>query len=634
MRFFISATVVMSDSFQAVLNTSPLVFDGAFGTEIYRRNIFTNQCYDDLNLRNRNLVKEIASAYGSAGVDVLTTNTYGANRFALERYGLEDRVEAINIAGVELVRDVAQEYSDDSRRVFVAGSIGFPAEDILLKRDRAQIVAEFARQAKALITGGVDLIIFETQPSRACSEIMVDAMASLDQRVPFIMSYGLNPTYLQYPNSIESRAPIFSTFFAPFAPNKPQPVAWGLNCCLGPVDMLQVVQEVVKSVDLPLVVQPNAGSPQAFEGRQIYYSSPEYLATYAMRYVDLGAAAVGGCCGVTPSDLSEIVKMVKPTSHSRRQQIVLHSVAENVKEQEESPVESRSRLANKLVNGQWVQTVEAIPPCGYDLTKFLEKIAIVRDGGVDAVNLPDGPRASARISTIVAASKALTEAQIEPVVHMCCRDRNLIGLQADLIGCAALNISNLLFITGDPPKLGLYPDATGVFDCDAIGLCKLQRRLNRGVDLAGQSIGKPTNAFFGCGFDPSALNRQKEIERLRQKIDAGALFAVSQPVFDPNALISFLEELGERTIPVIAGIWPFVSYRNALFMRKEVPGVVVPDQIMARMEIAATKSSEEQTAMGIEIARESLASLRSYIQGVQVSAPLGRVDISLSVLAK
>ncbi len=622
----------MIQTFKEALSKSTLVFDGATGTEIYRRHVFTNQCYDELNIRNRKMIEEIASSYRDSGVDVLTTNTYGANRFALERYGLASQETAINQAGAEIALRVASDSENGTRTVYVAGSVGYPSEETQENRPRQEIVDGFSDQIRSLISSGVDFILFESQPSRQTSEIMVDAIQQVDPNFPFVVSYALQSTYFRAPNSIETRAKLYTSLFSPFDSDKVQPIAWGLNCGLGPNVMLEAVQELIKTLSLPLIVQPNAGVPQLFEGRQLYYSSPEYLATYAMRYVDLGAAAVGGCCGVTPEEMAEVVKMVKPTSNSRRSKIVLLDAQPNVVEQEETPVPERSALAKKLANCEWVKTVEAIPPCGYDLSSFVEKAKTLQENGVDAVNLPDGPRASARISSIVAAQRVLTEAKIEPILHVCCRDRNLIGLQADLIGCAAMNVRNILFITGDPPKLGNYPNATGVFDSDSIGLCALQNRLNHGLDLAGQSIGRPTEAFFGCGVDPSALNRERELERLKRKIESGALFVITQPVFDPDVLLKFIDDFGNLPVPVIAGIWPFVSYRNALFMRKEVPGVVVPESIMARMEKASTQSKEAQLEVGIEIARESLERLRSCVQGVQVSAPLGRIDVSLKVM--
>jgi len=623
----------MNQTFSEALNQSVLVFDGAGGTEIYRRHVFTNQCYDELNLRNRKLISDITLAYFNAGVDVLTTNTYGANRFALERYGAEASAAAINRAGVEIAREIASQAGAD-RQVFVAGSVGFPSVEVLTRRERREIVQTFASQIAALIESNVDFILFESQPTRETAEIMVDAIGELQTAFPFVVSYALQTSRFQEPNSLETRAKYFKALFASFENAKTQPIAWGLNCGLDPLTMLSAVKETVKTLDRPLIVQPTAGAPQSFEGRQLYYASPEYLATYAMRYVDLGVAAVGGCCGTTPEEIAEVVKMVKPTSRGRKTEIVLGDARPNVVEREDSPVASRSKLSAKLTNGEWVQTVEAVPPCGSDLTKFVEKARTLHERGVDAVNLPDGPRASARISSIVAADRIYREVGIEPILHVCARDRNLIALQADLIGCSAMNLNNILFITGDPPKLGPYPNATGVFDCDSIGMCKIQRRLNRGVDLGGQALETQTNAFIGCGFDPSAIDRAREIERLRQKIEAGAQFAVTQPVFDPNVLISFIEECGGVTVPIIAGVWPFVSYRNALFMRKEVPGVIVPDEIMARMEEAATRSKEDQIATGVQIARESLETLRAFVQGVQVSAPLGRIDVSLMTLGK
>ena len=624
--------IILYKTFEEAITSSTLVFDGATGTEIYRRHIFTNQCYDELNIRNRGIIKEIATSYGIAGVDVLTANTYGANRFALERYGEESQVVSINQAGVEITREVATEYSTSNHKIFVAGSVGFPSDEILKKRKRIEIGDCFAEQIYSLVESGVDLIIFESQPTRETAEVMVDAIQQVNVQVPFIISYALSPSLFAPPHTLETRARIYAKLFTSFCGKKFSPVAWGLNCGLGPKQLLQAVQETIKTLKRPLVVQPNAGIPQKFEGRQLYYNTPDYIATYAKRYVELGAAAVGGCCGISSIEITEIVKRIKNFSQCKKTKVILSGDQFAINEQKEVPLETRSQLAHKLHNKSWVQTVETIPPLGYELGSFLDKIKILQDNGIDAVNLPDGPRASARISSIVAAQYVIANTKIEPILHVCCRDRNLIALQADLLGCAALNIKNLLFITGDPPKLGLYPNATGVFDCDSIGLCTLQQRLNRGIDLVGQPIGLPTRAFFGCGIDPSALNRDRELERLRKKIDAGAQFIVTQPVFDPDVLLQFLDDFGNLDIPVIAGIWPFVSYRNALFMRKEVPGVIVPDRIMQRMEKASSVSKEVQLTTGIEIARESLSYLRSRVQGIQVSAPLGRIDVSLKVI--
>jgi homocysteine S-methyltransferase len=351
-----------------------------------------------------------------------------------------------------------------------------------------------------------------------------------------------------------------------------------------------------------------------------------------MKMVGLGVAAVGGCCGITPEHIQEIAKMVKPLARTRQSKSVLHSVQDKVVEREETPLADRSRFAWKLSRRQWVETVEIVPPRGYDLSDIVEKSKKLHRHGVDAVNLPDGPRASSRISSLVAAQRIRQEANIEPILHFCCRDRNLIGMQADLLGCAAFGINNILFITGDPPKLGLYPDATGVFDTDSIGMVAVQKRLNRGVDVGGQELKPATQAVIGVGVDPTSLDRKRELERFRKKIEAGAEFAITQPVFDSAALLHFLDEVGDCPIPIIAGIWPLASFRNAEFMQNEVPGVIVPDKTMERMERVAKEPKEQQLAVGVEIAREMIEQIRDRVCGIQVSAPFGNVNIALSVL--
>jgi homocysteine S-methyltransferase len=304
--------------------------------------------------------------------------------------------------------------------------------------------------------------------------------------------------------------------------------------------------------------------------------------------------------------------------------------AEAVEEKPAMPLAQRSRLAASLAARKWVTSVELLPPRGYDLSSTIARSRTLHQHGIDAVNIPDGPRATARISPLVTALRIQQEAQIEPVLHFCCRDRNLIGMQADLLACAACGIHNLLFVTGDPPKLGDYPHATGVFDTDSIGMTAVQRRLNHGIDLGGQAIDPPTAAVIGVGLDPTALDRRRELDRFRQKLDAGAEFAISQPVFDPEALLRFLDELGDCGIPILAGIWPLASYRNAQFMQNEVPGVEIPEWIMERM--AAVEGRDEQMAMGIRIAQESVARIHDRVAGIQVSAPFGKIETALAVI--
>lgn len=603
------------DSFADALHQRVLVFDGPMGTELYRHHIFTNRCFEELNLTDSKLIGQILTDYREAGADVLTTNTFAANRPNLEKYGIADKLAAINKAGAEIARNVAED------KLFVAGSVGPLLQGFYTESDLERMLLE---QIDALWNGGVDFILFETQPSRQAMERCAAAMKKRPE-IPFVLSVAVI-------NGKESAAgePL-SRLLAPIS-DCGSFVAFGLNCGSGPEGLLAAVEEAVKITNVPLIVQPNAGVPKTFEGRQLYYCSSEYAATYAMKMVGLGVAAVGGCCGITPEHIQEIAQMVKPLTRTRSTKTVLHNVQPETAEQPETPLAERSRLAWKLARRDWITTVELVPPRGCDLTEIIEKSKKLHRHGVDAVNLPDGPRASSRISSLVAAEQILRAANIEPILHFCCRDRNLIGMQADLLGCAAFGINNILFITGDPPKLGLYPDATGVFDTDSIGMVAVQKRLNRGVDVGGLGFKPATQAVIGVGVDPTALDRKRELERFRKKIDAGAEFAITQPVFDPNALLRFLDEFGDCPIPIIAGIWPLANYRNAEFMQNEVPGVIVPDETMKRMEAVSKDTKEVQQAVGVEIAREMIDNVRQRVNGVQVSAPFGKVEIALSVI--
>lgn len=604
-------------TFPQALRDGVLVFDGAMGTELYRHHVFTNRCFDELCLSDPKLIRTIHTEYCDAGADVLTTNTFGANGVALARFGLGEQVEAIVEAGARIAREVAD---SAPRPVWVAGSIG-PLPNQPQYED--QISQMILQQVDALVRGGADLILFETLPTRKAVE---DCAAAMRQRpeIPFILSFAVVQR-----GETASGEPI-ERMLAPLPEGAAQPVAWGMNCGSGPDGLLTAVEKAVHLTTFPLVVQPNAGMPREVDNRNIYFCSPEYLTTYARQYVSLGASAVGGCCGITPEHIAELAKAIKPLARSRVQRVLVSTPAESVEQKEPTPLADRSRLAWRLAHGQWSTSVELLPPRGWDLSSIVDKSRALCRHGVDAINLPDGPRASSRISSLVVAEKIQEQAGIETILHFCCRDRNLIGMQADLLACAACGIHNLLFVTGDPPKLGNYPHATGVFDTDSIGMVGVQKRLNAGIDLGGQAIEPQTSAFVGVGLDPTALDHQRELDRFRQKVEAGAEFAITQPVFDVEALLRFLDEVQVFGIPILAGIWPLASYRNALFLQNEVPGVVVPDSIMQRM--ASVSSRDEQMAMGIRIAHESIRRIQDRVAGIQVSAPFGKIETALAVI--
>jgi len=409
--------------------------------------------------------------------------------------------------------------------------------------------------------------------------------------------------------------------------------AIGLNCSVGPRAMLDALETLKTLTSLPVSVQPNAGLPQSIGGRNIYMTSPEYMAEYAKRFIQTGASIVGGCCGTNPEHIRAIRRAVRALQPVKRMDVTTRDLAVTAPEAVQViDRRDKSRLSNRLVRGEFVTLVELVSPRGVSPAAELAKARRLHHFGIDAINIPDGPRASARMSALALASLIQREIGIETVLHFACRDRNVIGMQSDLLGAWALGLRNVLAITGDPPKLGNYPDATAVFDVDAIGLTNLIRRLNHGLDLAGNPIGDPTGFSIGVGVDPGAINFDEELRRLDWKIEAGAEYVVTQPVFDVRILERFLARIRHVTLPLVCGIWPLVSYRNAEFMNNEVPGASVPPEILERMRKTTTR--EEGFAEGVAIARETFEHVRGEVAGVQISAPMGRIDGVLRILER
>ena len=594
------------------LSAKTVIFDGAMGTELYKRNFFVNVSYENLCLTAPKAIQEIHAAYKDAGAEVLTTNSYGANFANLSKFGLGDKVAEINAASVRIARKIAGD------ALMVAGSVG-PVD---IEND-AEAVEMLSVQTKALLDAGADFIIFET--AGKCSDIrrILQTAAAIGE-CPYVLSCVFNVD-----GNLKDGTPA-EEIFELLANSVCKPCAFGMNCGLGPDEMLCAFEKIVKISPYPVIVQPNAGVPKNVGGRTIAMCSPEYFTTYAMRYMALGAKGIGGCCGTNPEDIADMARSINPLAKAQAHKAVLEVKNENAGV-EPVAFENRSDFARKLAEKKWICNIEIVPPQGYQLENTIAKAVQCREAGFDAINIPDGPRASSRISAIASACMIQREAGIETVLHQCCRDKNLIGMQSDLLGCAALGIHNILFITGDPPKLGDYPFASGVFDIDSIGIIKIQNRLNRSLDLIGKPIPAPTAAVIGAGADPNAIDMEREIRRTREKIEAGAEYIVTQPVFDTDALLRFIENVPElQQIPVIAGIWPLASLRNAEFMKNEVPGVSVPDHVIERMSAVSTK--EEQLDVGIAIAKESIAKIRHAVAGVQISAPFGKVDIAIRVI--
>jgi methionine synthase I (cobalamin-dependent)/5,10-methylenetetrahydrofolate reductase len=612
----------MKDDFRERLSRQQtILFDGAMGTMLYERGVFLNRSFEEVCLSDPRLVAGIHRDYLDAGADVITTNSWGAGLPKLRAAGLAERFAEVNTRAVELAREsVSDAGRNDS--AYVAGAIGplGPMVEPLGAMTLADAVELFARQASVLSAAGADLIILETfvdveelkaaiRGVRAGCGLPVIACVTINAEGT--SPYGTEP----------------ETFAAEIEGMSPD--ALGLNCSEGPRSMLEAAERMIKVARLPLCVQPNAGVPVNVEGRNIYQTTPKYMAKYAKRMIQSGVRIVGGCCGTTPAHIREMRGEIKALAPGRPRETV--RVEALPQERPPVPLEQKSAWAAKLARGDFVTCVELVPPKGIDMARMLENARLLRDSGIDAVNVPDSPRAQAKMAAVSASAVLQQQAGIEAIPHITCKDKNLLALQAEILGAHALGIRNVLLVTGDPPNIGTYPDATAVFDVDSIGLCNMVRLLNRGLDLGRNPVGEPTAFCYGAALNPSAVNTDRERERFRWKLDAGAEFVITQPVFDPEPLLRFLEKNGGlRRVPVIAGIWPLVSLRMAEFMKNEVPGVFVPDSVVERMAKCDTRESalEEGTAM----ARRLLAALRGAIGGVQLSAPLGKIEYALSVL--
>ena len=595
------------------------VVDGAMGTVLYGRGVFVNVCYDELSLRQPDLVRDIHREYVRAGAELLETNTFGANPLKLATYGLAGETERINAEAARLAREAAGE------RAAVLGAIGplgirvEPFGEMSLDEARAM----YERQVRGLLEGGVQGFILETfsdvaelgaalQAVRGCSDLPI--IAQMTVGTDGKTHYGTDPV-------------VFGPELAAMGAD-----VIGVNCSVGPHGVLEAVEKLARVVSVPISAQPNAGLPREVGDRMIYMASPEYMASYSRRMVEAGARFVGGCCGTTPDHIRAIVGFVQSVSPRHTFDVGTFRAPAPAVAIDPVPLAARSRLGAKLAEGRFVTTVEIVPPKGVDPAPMFEQVRQLKAAGVDAVNVPDGPRAQSRMGALLSALMIEREVGLEAVVHYACRDRNLLGMLSDLLGAAAAGIRNLLIITGDPPKMGPYPEATAVFDIDSIGLTNLVSRLNRGLDPGGNPFGLPTKFVIGVGVNPAAPDFERELKRFAYKVEAGAEYAITQPVFDLAQLDQFLARVESFRIPIVAGIWPLISLRNAEFLANEVPGVSVPDAIVDRMRVASAGGKEAALAEGVRISREMLAAVADRVQGVQVSAPLGRVPVALEVL--
>src|SRR3954468_14518556 len=608
----------MPGDFLARLKAAPVLCDGAMGTLLYSKGIFINRCYDELNVSQPDLIRGIHHEYLQAGAEVIETNTFGGNAVRLERHGLRDKVHDINFHGARLAKEAAKSFD-----AWVAGAIGPLGIRIepLGKMSFQEVRDIFREQIAALLEGGVDLLILETFGYIDEMHQAIHAARELDPRIPVVAQVTLD----EESNCLDGSTP---EIFAPRIEEWGADVI-GCNCSVGPVTMLDSVERIRAATSLPLAAQPNAGIPRSVDGRNIYLCSPEYMASYARKFVSAGVRLVGGCCGTTPDHIRVMKAALRAGEARGKISSAQVSSGPAPKAVAAVPMEKRSALGTKLAHGEFVTMVEIVPPKGIDIRKEVEGARFLKSVGVDAVNIPDSPRASARMSNQALSLLIQHEVGIDAILHYTCRDRNVLCIQSDLLGAAAVGIRNLICITGDPPKMGNYPDATPVFDVDAIGLVNIVRSLNHGLDLGGNPIGTGTGFVIGVGANPGLTDLDEEIRRFEYKVEAGAEYAVTQPVFDLRLLENFLRRIEAFRIPVIAGIWPLVSVRNAEFMKNELR-VSVPDAIFERMAQAANPEAARQE--GIAIAREMLWALRDLVQGAQISAPFGKYSAAVDVL--
>jgi homocysteine S-methyltransferase len=604
--------------FREQLSQRILVADGAMGTMLYARGVFINRCFDELNLSSPDLVRQVHRDYADAGAEILETNTYGANRTRLSGFGFAEKLQDINAAGVRLAREASR------GGAFVAGAMGPLGVHLepLGPTSFAEARAIFREQAEVLIASGADLLVLESFGDLNELREAIFAAREAAGPDPVIVAQVAVDDFGRLSGGASMEA------FAREMEAWPADVL-GVNCSVGPKTTLEVIEQLAGHSSKPLSAMPNAGIPARVEGRNIYLCSPEYMAQYARRLLWAGVKIIGGCCGTTP----EHIKLIRSESRSLqpRESIrapIVEDAAPKTEVLPPVPLAEKSKLGAKLAAGKFVAMVEILPPRGLDASREIAGAKLCAEHGIDCVNVPDGPRASARVSAQVTCQLFQQQAGIEAVNHFCCRDRNILGIQSELLGAHMAGIRNLLCITGDPPRMGIYPEATAVFDIDSVGLVNIVKNLNRGLDIGGNALGSQTALVIGVGADPGAMNLDEELRRFEWKVEAGAEYVITQPVFDLDLLEQFLRRIEHVKIPVICGIWPLSSFRNAEFMVHELR-VRVPAEFMDRMRVADTP--EKARLEGVRIAQEMVARVRPMVQGVQLSAPFGRYELAIEV---
>jgi homocysteine S-methyltransferase len=591
---------------------------------LYARGVFINRCYDELNLSQPELIRSVHEDYLQAGAELIETNTFGANAFRLLRYGLQDQVFAINKAGVEIARGAVRQLEEkQAGKAYIAGAVGPLGVHLepFGKTGFDEARAAFAEQIRGLVAGGVDLLAIETIVALNEAEQAILAARDVAPDLPLIAMITVD----EEANCLDGSSPETAALRLAAAGVD----AIGCNCSTGPATVLTAIERMNAVTNLPLAAMPNAGTPRAVDGRNIYLCSPEYMASFSRKFLKAGAQFIGGCCGTTPNHIRAIKSAIRAVEAQKAAKPV--ATRETIMtETPPAPLQQRSKIGRLVHEGTFVTLVEIVPPRGIDCTKELEGAALLAARGVHAINVPDSPRASARMSAQSLCIQIQQKTGIETVLHYTCRDRNVLSIQSDLLGASSIGLKNILCLTGDPPKLGNYPDATAVFDVDAIGLVNIVRRLNHGLDIGGNSIGASTGFTIAAAANPGVPDIDNEVRRFAYKVEAGAEYAITQPVFDIRLLEVFLKRIEGFRIPIIAGIWPLTSLRNAEFMKNDLR-VSVPDSILLRMQAASTP--ELARAEGVRIAQEMLSAVRCMVQGAQVSAPLARYALAADVIS-
>jgi homocysteine S-methyltransferase len=619
-------------SFSELFADRPVLADGAMGTVLYARGIFVNRCYDELNLSDPNLILAVHEEYLQAGAEILETNTFGANRFRLARHGLAGKIAEINAAGVRLARQAVERLKEKQAgnagiAAWVAGSVGPLGVRLepLGKTGLDEARAAFAEQIAILAENHVDLLIVETMPALNEAREALEAAKQVAPHLPVLVMVTVDDESECLDGASPAQAAALLTEWGAGAV--------GVNCSSGPATVLTAVEAMRAATALPLAAMPNAGMPRAIEGRNVYLCSPEYMASFARKAIAAGVQIVGGCCGTTPNHIRAMRSAIRSIDEQARV-TVTGAAPEIGSETPPAALGQRSRLGALLAEKQFVKLVEFVPPRGIDCSREIEGAQLLARVGVDAIDVYDAAQASARMSGQSLCIQIQQHTGMETILHYTCRDRNLLSIQSDLLGAASIGLRNILCVTGEPPKQGDYPDASQVFDVDSIGLVNVANRLNHGLDIGSNSIGASTNFTIGVAANPGVPEIENELRRFAYKVEAGAEYAITQAVFDLRLLKEFLERakerIGDRSIPIIAGIWPLTSLRNAEYMKNDLR-IAMPEEIMLRMAQANTPAAAR--AEGIRIAQEMLEAVRPLVQGVQVSAPYGHSDVAAEVIA-